>query len=153
MALRALARRVHELDAEITAVQTHLDRLVARTAPTLISRVGIGTGHAAQLLVCAGQNVDRLGSEAGLARLCGVAPIPVNSGKSRRMRLHRGGDRQANRALHMIAVCRLRYDRRSTDYMRRRLAEGLSKKDVLRCLKRFIVREVFRDLRTDLGLT
>ena len=153
MALRTLARRVHDLDEEITAVQTQLDRLVARTAPTLVSRVGIGTGHAAQLLVTAGQNVDRLGSEAGLARLCGVAPVPVSSGKSRRMRLHRGGDRQANRALHMIAVCRLRYDQRTIDYMHRRSAEGLSKKDVLRCLKRFIAREVFHDLRTDLDLT
>ncbi|MFE1472137.1 transposase [Nocardiopsis dassonvillei] len=152
MALRSLARRVHDLDEEITAVQTQLDRLVARTAPTLVSRVGIGTGHAAQLLVTAGQNVDRLGSEAGLARLCGVAPVPVSSGKSHRMRLHRGGDRQANRALHMIAVCRLRYDKRTIDYMRRRSAEGLSKKDVLRCLKRFIAREVFHDLKTDLGL-
>lgn len=104
MALRALTRRVHDLNEEITAVQTHLDRLVARTAPTFVSRVGIGTGHASQLLVSAGQNVDRLGSEANLARLCGVAPIPVSSGKPRRMRLHRGGDRQANRALYMIAV-------------------------------------------------
>jgi len=112
--------------------------------------MGIGTQHAAQLLITAGQNIGRLHSEAAFARLCGVAPIPVSSGHTHRMRLHRGGDRQANSALHMIAVCRLRYDPRTIDYMNRRRAEGLSKKDVLRCLKRFIAREVFKDLKLDL---
>nr|WP_272928769.1 IS110 family transposase [Leucobacter aridicollis] len=115
-----------------------------------MSRLRIGTIHAAQLLVTAGENVERLHTEAAFARLCGVAPVPVSSGKSHRMRLHRGGDRKTNRALHMIAVVRLRYDARTVDYMQRRLAEGLSKKDVLRCLKRFIAREVFNDLRNHL---
>lgn len=151
MALRTIARRVHTLDEEIALVDVQLDRLVAQGAPTLISRVGIGTQHAAQLLVTAGENIDRLTSEAAFARLCGVAPIPASSGQTHRMRLHRGGDRQANRSLHMIAVCRLRYDQRTIDYMARRQAEGLSKKDVLRCLKRFIAREVFHDLVIDLG--
>lgn len=152
MALRSLARRVIDLEAEIGELDIQLAELVTATAPTLISRVGIGIQHAAQLLVTAGQNIDRLTSEAAFARLCGVAPIPVSSGKTHRMRLHRGGDRQANRALHMIAVCRLRYDQRTIDYMARRRAEGLSKKDVLRCLKRFIAREVFHNLKTDLEL-
>lgn len=152
LTLRTLAKRIHALDDEIAALDAQLEKLVTETAPTVISRLGIGTGHGAQLLITAGQNIDRLGSEAAFARLCGVAPIPVASGRTHRMRLHRGGDRQANRALHMIAVCRLRYDPRTTDYMQRRLAEGLSKKDILRCLKRFIAREVFNDLKTDLGL-
>ncbi|WP_306875911.1 transposase [Arthrobacter bambusae] len=78
--------------------------------------------------------MQRLHSEAAFARLCGVAPIPVSSGKTHRMRLHRGGDRQANAALHMIAVCRMRYHQPTIDYVKRRLADGLSKKDVLRCL-------------------
>ncbi|PWF81990.1 IS110 family transposase [Kocuria rosea] len=150
LALRTLARRVDELEAEITEIDDHLGALVRHAAPTLTSRLGIGTIHASQLLVTAGQNIDRLTSEAAFARLCGVAPIPVSSGKTHRMRLHRGGDRQANRALHLIAVCRLRYDQRTRDYAARRLAEGLSKKDILRCLKRFIAREVYNDLRHDL---
>lgn len=152
-ALRTLAKRIMELTAEIRDVDMVLQELVAQTTPTLVSKLAIGTGHAAQLLITAGQNIDRLHSEAAFARLCGVAPIPVSSGKTQRMRLHRGGDRQANAALHMIAVCRLRYHEPTIAYAQRRLAEGLSKKDVLRCLKRFIAREVYHDLKTDLGLT
>lgn len=148
--LRALAQRIEALDAEIAMLDTELDALVATTTPTLVSKMGIGTGHASQFLVSARENIDRLRTEAAFARLCGAAPIPVSSGRTHRMRLHRGGDRQANRALHMIAVVRLRYDQRTIAYMERRRAEGLSKKDVLRCLKRFIAREVYNDLRTDL---
>lgn len=151
MTLRTLARRVDELESEITGIDAHLGAMVRAAAPRLTSRVGIGTVHASQLLVTAGQNIDRVTSEAAFARLCGVAPIPVSSGKTQRMRLHRGGDRQANRALHLIAVCRLRHDQRTRNYATRRLAEGLSKRDVLRCLKRFIAREVFNDLRHDLA--
>src|SRR5699024_6507965 len=151
-ALRTLARRIVHLDEEIVDLERSLRPLLHVCAPTLIAKRGIGTIHAAQLLITAGENLDRLHSEAAFARLCGVAPVPVSSGKSHRMRLHRGGDRQANRALHMIAVVRLRYDARTIDYMQRRLSEGLSKKDVLRCLKRFIAREVFHDLRTDLEI-
>lgn len=153
LSLRTLARRIAFLDEEIADLDRHLDTLVAQAAPTLINRVGIGTQHAAQLLITAGHNINRLTSEAAFARLCGVAPIPVASGKTHRMRLHRGGDRQANRALHMIAVCRLRYDQRTIDYMTKRTAQGLSKKDTLRCLKRYIAREVFHDLTTDLTTT
>lgn len=151
LSLRSLARRADTLTEEISDLDMHLGVLVSQTAPTLTSRLGIGTIHAAQLLVTAGQNIDRLATEAAFARLCGVAPIPVSSGKTHRMRLHRGGDRQANRALHLIAVCRLRYDPRTRAYAARRTTEGLSKKDILRCLKRFIAREVFNDLRTDLA--
>ncbi len=152
-ALRVMARRIEMLDEEIAEADALLKQLVTRTAPTLTSKLAIGPGHAAQLLITAGQNIDRLHSEAAFARLCGVAPIPVSSGKTHRMRLHRGGDRQANAALHMIAVCRMRYHQPTINYVKRRLAEGLSKKDVLRCLKRFIAREVYHDLKTDLRLT
>ncbi|GAA1000271.1 IS110 family RNA-guided transposase [Subtercola frigoramans] len=151
--LRCLARRVIELEHEIGEIDCALEELVTRTAPTLLSRQGIGVSHAAQFLVTAGQNASRLGSEAAFARLCGVAPVPVSSGKTSRMRLHRGGDRQANRALHLIVVLRLRYDARTITYMERRRAEGLSKKDVMRCLKRFVAREIFNDLKTDLTAT
>jgi transposase len=134
---------------ETPGIANQLDTLVANVAPTLLSRLG-GKQHAAQLLITAGENIDRLTSEAAFARLCGVAPTPASSGNTHRMRLHRGGDRRANSALHMIIVCRLRYDQRTIDYMNRRRAEGLSKKDVIRCLKRFVAREVFRDLKVDL---
>jgi transposase len=150
LTLKSLAKRIEQLDAEVSAIDARLDELVAAAAPTLVSRVGISTGHGAQFLITAGENIDRLRSEASFARLCGVAPIPASSGRSRRMRLHRGGDRQANRALHMIAVVRLRFDPRTIAYMQRRRAHGLSKKDVMRCLKRFIAREVFHDLTSDL---
>jgi transposase len=148
--LRSLSRRITFLNEEVHEIDHQLDGLVANAAPTLLSQLGIGTQNAAQLLITAGENIDRLSSEAAFARLCGVAPIPASSGKTQRMRLHRGGDRQANRALHLIVVCRLRHDQRSRDYMDRRRAEGLSKKDVIRCLKRFVAREVFRDLTKDL---
>ena len=150
LSLRTLARRVTILTEQIEEIDVHLGGLVATCAPTLLSRVGIGTQHAAQLLVTAGQNFDRLHSEAAFARLCGAAPIPVSSGKTNRMRLHRGGDRRANKTLHLIAVNRLRLDPATKVYMERRRTEGLSKKDVLRCLKRFIAREVYNALREDL---
>jgi transposase len=153
IALRSIAVRIHDLDNEIHALDTHLDALVAQTTPTLLTRTGIGTGHAAQLAVTMGANHQRITTEAAFARLCGVAPIPVSSGKTNRMRLHRGGDRQANRALHMIAVCRLRWHEPTRAYAKRRTTEGLSKKDILRCLKRYIAREVFNDLRHDLKHT
>jgi transposase len=150
LALRSLARRIGDLDDEIADLDGCLKPLVAQAAPTLLSRTGIGTNHAAQLLVTAGQNIDRLTTEAKFARICGVAPIPVSSGKTHRMRLHRGGDRQANRALHLIVVCRLRYDPDTRTYLARRQAEGLSKLDAIRCLKRYVARQVFNDLKTDL---
>lgn len=153
MALRSVARRIATLDAEIADADACLAPLVAHAAPTLLSRTGIGVVHAAQLLVTAGQNIDRLTTEAAFARVCGVAPIPVSSGKTHRMRLHRGGDRQANRALHLIVVCRLRYDPDTRAYLNRRQAEGLSKLDAIRCLKRYVARQVFNDLKTDLQRT
>lgn len=149
-ALRALARRIMHLDEEIADADAHLDALVARTAPTLIARPQIGTQTAAQLLITAGQNLDRLHSEAAFAKLTGTAPIPASSGKTRRMRLSRGGDRQANKALHLIAVGRLKAHPETRAYLERRTREGLSKLDILRCLKRAIARETYHALKTDL---
>ena len=120
-------------------------------APRTIQLLGISTGHAGQLLVTAGQNIDRLRGEAAFAALCGASPIPASSGKTTRHRLNYGGDRQANRALHLIAVCRLRYCERTRAYVQRRTAEGKTKREIMRCLKRYIAREVYNALRADLA--
>ena len=99
----------------------------------------------------AGQNVERLRGEASFAALCGASPLPASSGKTSRHRLNYGGDRDANRALHLIAVCRLRYCPRTRAYAKRRAAEGKTKADILRCLKRYIARETYHTLRADLA--
>jgi transposase len=151
LALRTLARRIAALDAEIARLDEHLEQLVRAVAPRTIALLGIGPQHAGQLLVTAGQNISRLHSEAAFAHLCGVDPIPASSGKTTRHRLNPGGDRDANSALHMIAVVRLRYCERTQQYAKRRMAEGRSKREILRCLKRFIAREVYRMLRADLS--
>ncbi|MGW5015850.1 IS110 family transposase [Micromonospora chalcea] len=148
-ALAGLARRVKALTEEIRALDRQLTPLVRRTAPRTSALFGVGTDVAAQLLTTAGDNPDRLHSEAALAHLCGAAPIPASSGRVRRHRLHRGGDRGANHALHTTALCRLRYDERTRAYQRRRITEGLSKQEILRCLKRYIVRDIYTALRAD----
>jgi transposase len=151
LALRSLARRVAELDREIAALDQQLAPLVATAAPRTTQLLAVSTGHAGQLLVTAGQNIDRLHSDGAFAALCGASPIPVSSGRRDRYRLNHGGDRNANRALHMIAVCRLRYCARTRAYAQRRLAEGKTKPEILRCLKRFIARELFHTLSADLA--
>jgi transposase len=147
LALRSIAVRHRQLTAEIEALDAHLGHLVAEAAPELVALKGVGTDTAATLLVTAGDNPDRLRSEPAFAHLCGVAPIPASSGKTVRHRLNRGGDRQANRALHLLAVRRLRWDPATVAYAARRTAEGLSTPEILRCLKRYIAREVFAVLR------
>ena len=149
-ALRSLARRIKTLDEEIAALDRQLEPLVTSAAPRTTALLGISTGHAGQLLVSAGQNIERLRGEASFAALCGASPIPASSGKTTRHRLNYGGDRAANRALHLIAVCRLRYCARTRAYARRRAAEGKSKAEILRCLKRYIARETYNALRADL---
>jgi transposase len=129
LALRTLARRIAALDAEIAQLDEHLEQLVRAAAPRTIALLGIGPQHAGQLLVTAGQNITRLHGEAPFARLCGVDPIPASSGKTTRHRLNPGGDRAANSALHMIAVVRLRYCERTQQYVKRRIAEGRSKRE------------------------
>jgi transposase len=141
---------VIDLDAEINALGRLLKQLVAAAAPATTARVAVSTGHAGTLLVTAGQNIERLKSEASFAALCGASPIPVSTGRTDRHRLSYGGDRDANRALHMIAVCRLRYCPRTRAYAERRTAEGKTKTEIIRCLKRYIAREIYHALVDDL---
>jgi transposase len=119
---------------------------VAQAAPELVSLPGIGTDSAATLLIVAGDNPQRLGSEASFASLCGVSPIEASSGKVVRHRLNRGGNRQANRALYMTCLARMRRDPRTKEYVARRTQEGKSKREIIRCLKRYVAREVYRVL-------
>jgi transposase len=142
-ALRSLARRYRQLTREIEGLEAEIDRITSETAPTLVGTFGIGPDIAATLLVTAGSNPERLRSEAAFAALCGVSPIPASSGKTNRHRLNRGGDRQANAALHRVVVVRLRHDQRTKAYMQRRTGEGMSKAEVIRCLKPYVAREVF----------
>ena len=144
--LRSVARRYQVLSTEIAELDAHLERLVAQAAPELVSLAGIGTDTAATLLIVAGDNPQRLGSEASFASLCGVSPIEASSGKVVRHRLNRGGNREANRALYMICLARMRRDQRTQEYVSRRTAEGKSKREIIRCLKRYVAREVYRVL-------
>jgi transposase len=146
VALRSVARRYEALSREIVELEAHLGRLVAQAAPELVSLPGIGTDSAATLLIVAGDNPQRLGSEASFANLCGVAPIEASSGKVVRHRLNRGGNREANRALYMICLARMRRDPRTQAYVARRTAEGKSKREIIRCLKRYVAREAYRVL-------
>ena len=143
LALRSLAARYQHLDAEVRLLSGELERLTASHAPALRALPGVGPEVAAALLVCAGDNPGRLRSEAAFAALCGTSPVEASSGKTRRHRLNRGGDRQANAALHRIVVVRLRWHQPTRDYVARRTGEGKGKKEILRCLKRYVAREVF----------
>jgi transposase len=145
-ALRELARRVQSLDTEIGRVNAVLAPLVAKTAPGLVARHGIGTDTAATLLVTAGDNPDRLRSEASFAHLCGTAPIDASSGLIKRKRLNPRGDRLANEALWRIVLVRMSTEPRTRAYVARRTLEGRSKREIMRCLKRYVAREIFRDL-------
>lgn len=149
--LRRLARRVQLLDQEIADADEELHILLSRHAPTLLSLTGVGTEAAGQLLTTFGENAERIPNEAALARLCGVAPIPASSGQTNRHRLHRGGDRAANSAVHMIVINRLRWHAPTRAYIERRTAEGKTKKDLIRCLKRAVIRELYRVIRDDLN--
>jgi transposase len=151
-ALRSVARRYVALSEEIAALDAQLKRLVAEVAPGLVSLPAIGTHHAATLLVLAGDNPERWGSEASFASLCGVSPIEASSGKVVRHRLNRGGNRDANRALHMICVVRMGSDRPTKAYVARRTAEGKSKWEIMRCLKRYSAREVYRLLLSSVAV-
>jgi transposase len=146
LALRSLARRHQALSAEVAALTSQLERLVTLAAPKLVALFGVGQDSAGALLVAAGGNPGRLPSEAAFSMLCGASPVPASSGKTVRHRLNRGGDRQANAALYRIVLVRLRYHQPTKDYMARRLAQGKTNKEVIRCLKRYVAREVFAAL-------
>ena len=145
-ALRLLGRRVLALEAETDELDELIGALVAEVAPQLLARFGVGAHTAALLLVTAGDNPERLRSEAAWAHLCGVSPVQASSGKVTRHRLNRGGDRQANHALWRITMTRMSNDPRTRAYVSRRLEEGLSKPEIIRVLKRYIAREIYRYL-------
>jgi transposase len=142
-ALRALARRWLALDAETKSLDAALDALTAACAPTLVEAHGMSTGTAAEMLILVGDNPERIRSEAAFAKLCGVCPIPASSGKTSRHRLNRGGNRQANAALYRVVIVRMRYHPATIAYVRKRTAEGKGKMEIIRCLKRFVAREIF----------
>jgi transposase len=143
-AMRELARRIVFLDDELARIDAQIVPLVERACPELLAARGVGADTAAILLVAAGDNPHRLRNEASFAKLCGVAPLEASSGKVRRHRLNRGGDRQANHALWRITLVRMGCDERTRVYVARRRAEGLSTPEIMRCLKRYIAREIFQ---------
>ena len=145
MAMRATARRALACQAEAAELETQLTALIRRMAPSLLEHVGIGPVVAAQLLV-SWSHRGRVRSEAAFARLAGVAPIEASSGTVTRHRLNRCGDRQLNRALHTIVLVRMRQDPTTQSYVKRRIAEGKSVREVKRCLKRYVARQLFREL-------
>ncbi len=144
--ISSLAHRIQSLEREIDELDELLAPLLATTAPDLLALFGVGPDTAAALLVAAGDNPERLHSEAAWAHLCGVSPLQASSGKVTRHRLDRGGDRQANSALWRIAMVRIAHDPETTAYFERRVKEGRSKPEVIRILKRYIAREVYRHL-------
>jgi transposase len=146
--LRGLALRWQQLDGEVSLLDAELETLVKMTAPGLIALRGVGVDVAGALLVTAGDNPERLADEASFAALCGASPVDASSGRQHRHRLNRGGNRDANRALWVIALVRMRCEPRTRAYVERRTRQGLSKPEILRCLKRYIVREVFKILRS-----
>ncbi len=151
LALRELAQRIGHLEAQLKTVVARLHRITKTTAPELVAIHGVGPDVASTLLITAGDNPHRLRSEASFAALCGASPLPATSGKKQnRHRLNRGGDRHANAALWRIAIVRLSHDQRTKDYLARRTTDGKNTGEILRCLKRYIAREVFTALPREL---
>ncbi|MGB3676082.1 MAG: IS110 family transposase [Candidatus Nanopelagicales bacterium] len=147
LTLRSLARRHGALSVEIAALDKNIKPLVTEANPALLALHGVGPDIAGQLLVTAGENTDRLRSEGAFAMLCGVAPLPASSGRTDRHRLNRGGDRQANAALYRAVIVRMGSHPETRAYVQRRTTEGLKKKDIIRCLKRLLAREVYYLIR------
>lgn len=144
--LKRLAIRYRHLHQELALIDAELDAILTLHAPTLRDLAGVGTDVASQLLVTVGDNPERVTTEAKFAALVGVAPIPASSGKTNRHRLSRAGDRQANKALHRVVLVRMRYDSRTRTYVARRRQEGKSTKEIMRCLKRYVAREIYSQL-------
>lgn len=142
--LRRLAQRVQALTIEERDLQRQITAVLNAHAPQLLHRHGVGPDSAAALLITAGDNPDRMHSEASFAALCGVSPIEASSGKTRRRRLNRGGDRRANAALYRIALTRLRGNHRTRDYLERRASQGLTRREAIRCVKRYVAREIYQ---------
>jgi transposase len=143
--LGCLARRWLDLDDEIKIHSGLLKTHTRQAAPALVDAFGIGPDVAAELLVAAGDNTNRIRYEAALAKMCGACPIPASSGRTDgRHRLNRGGNRQAYAALYRTIIVRMRWQEPTITYVEKRTAQGLTKKDIIRCLKRYLVREVYR---------
>jgi transposase len=154
MALHSIARRWAALDTEIRALDRDIKTILDTIAAPLLARHGVGYETAGSLLCAAGDNPDRLATEASFAALCGTSPVPVSSGRSNRHRLNRAGDRQANAALWRIVIVRLRSRHTpTTDYLERRVTAGNSKRDAIRCLKRYLARELYSDIQAIVATT
>jgi transposase len=149
LALRCLSHRALQLHQEITHLDTLIEPLVRELAPSLLGALGFGIHTTAQLLVTMGDNPQRVTSEARFAKLCGVAPLPASSGLIQRHRLNRGGDRQANSALHIALINRIHHDQRTREYIARRTTEGRTKPEIMRCLKRYLAREAYYLIKHD----
>jgi transposase len=147
IALRELGRRAQFLDGQLGRLDELIVPLVTARAPGLLALYGVGPDTAALLLIAAGDHPARLRSEAAWAHLCAAAPIPASSGKRTRHRLNPGGDRQANHALWRIVITRMSSHPPTRAYVERRTAEGLSKTEIIRCLKRYVAREIYPRLR------
>jgi transposase len=145
-AMSALARRIQHLDAEIDGLDAHLKAILTTAHPSLLAAHGVGPDTAGALLVAAGDNPERLISEQAFAALCGASPVQASSGNTHRHRLNRGGDRQANSALWRIVLVRMKTHPPTRDYVTRRTAEGLAKRDIMRCLKRYVAREIYHHI-------
>ena len=145
-AMSTLARRIQHLDAEIAGLDDHLKTILTAAHPRLLAAHGVGPDTAGALLVAAGDNPERLLSEQSFAALCGASPVQASSGNTHRHRLNRGGDRQANSALWRIVLVRMRSHPPTRDYVARRTAEGLAKRDIMRCLKRYVAREIYHHI-------
>jgi transposase len=153
-AMAVIARRHQALTAEIDHLDARLEALVAHAGPPeFLARQGVATQVASALLVTVGDNPTRLDSEAGFAALCGASPVDASSGKQRRHRLNRGGDRQANSVLWRIVTIRMTHDPRTKAYVARRTAEGKTTKEIIRCLKRYVAREIYKALVAHPGQT
>jgi transposase len=142
--LQLLAHRIIGLTREIDDLNAHITAVIDAHNPELLQRYGVGPDTAAALLLAVGDNPQRLTSEASFAALCGVSPIEMSSGKTQRRRLNRGGDRQANSALYTIVIARLRWDARTRGYVDRRVCEGKTRREAIRCLKRYVARELYQ---------
>lgn len=146
-ALQLLAVRIRHLSEQITALKKQITLTIRALNSDLLKVFGVGPDSAAALLIAAGENHNRLTSEASFAALCGVSPVEHSSGKSRHRRLNRGGNRQANAALYRIVLTRLRREERTQHYLERRSAEGKTKREIIRCLKRYVAREIYQYIR------
>lgn len=142
--LRLLADRIMHLTDEINELTSKITTILSRHAPKLLDRYGVGPHTATALLLAAGDNPQRLHSEASFAALCGVSPVEASSGMTQRRRLNRGGDRHANSALYTIVMARLRWDSTTRAYIQRRLHDGKTKREAVRCLKRYVAREIYQ---------